>query len=543
MLGGNGGALRRRAKVRLRWLVAAHAALAMLPAASGYLPEGLGYLPGGGYCYYLFSGSLEGLLLAQLMLLAFWAGFGKARIVWRLVGVAVGCIYLAIWPTIGPIISPLRSVSGAIVRRGGAEIVPRGIALWNDFPRTLFHSAGAVGVSVALFAAGFLIVRRLLNELEWRPEAESAPRGGRPQYALVSAVAVTASVALFFIVRHRVLFDGPALVEWGRGVPEYACVAFPISTICVIWAALGVGRARRRVVLSFVLAALMAISIWIGGVWDHYAALRYYYGDLDWWGIPRWGMASLLPVAILLATLLAVRACGYRLTRHAAAGRQVTLRELLAALTLACAGLAFIIVPAERQQRAVAAIEAAGGNVEYAATDQTLWGFYPAYYLRDWLPRDYFDDVDDVWLDYCNVADDVLVDLRALKDLQFLRLAGNPITDTALSHVRGLTRLKELYLDDCPITDAGLANLRELTQLEHLDLRNTDITDAGMIHLRELTSLEALALDDTQITDAGLGYLEGLEHLQHLGLRGTGATEASVLRLRQALPNVTIYWP
>lgn len=547
-VGEDGDALLRRAKVRLRWLVAAHAAIATLPAASGYFPEGIRN--------FFLSRTLEGLLLAQVMLLAFWVGLGRGRVIWRVAAAALGCVYIAIWPTIGSIF-PLRHMGG-----GGARFPGEG-RRWEDFPQTVCHYACAIGIFVAVFTAGFFIVRRWLNKLEWSPEAQNAPRGGASRYVALSGLAVTTSAVLLFIARHRATLNGP-FNNWGAG-SEYTWIAFPVSTTCVVCATLGAGRTRWRVLLAFLLAASMALSIWIGEVWANYAALRYY-GAFDWCSIPRCVMRSLLPVAIFAATLLGVRACGYRLVRRMATRRQFTLRELLAALTLACAGLA-VVVPAERQQDAVAAIKAAGGRVEYAETGETLWEFWPAYYLRDWLPRDYFDGVVKVSLDEQEAADELLAHLPGLKDLDELSLWGNHITGAGLIHLRGLRRLRYLDLDGNPISDAGLAHLRGLAHLEELSLSSAEITDAGLAHLKELsnlhwlglncpavtdeglahlqglTILKGLSLENARVTDAGLRRLEGLTGLRELSLYGTEVTEPGVSRLREALPNVHIHGP
>lgn len=561
-VGEDGGNLRRRAKVRLRWLVAAHAALATLPAASDYFPGWIGYYCDGA----LLSRALEGLLLAQVMLLAFWAGLGGGRLLWRLAGAALGCVYLAIWPAIG---SSIPTSGGSLLR-----LFPGDGRHWADFPQTLFHSAGAIGLFVAVFAAAFFMVRRRLNELQWQPEADRRPRGGAIQYVLLSVVAVTVLVALFFIARHTananraanrgVILNGP--ISW-EGASKLACVTFQVSTIYVVWAALGAGRICRRVVLSFVFAALTEIAIWFGGylAWRGYALT---YGiRIHWWNVLRWVSVSLLPVAILAATLLAVRACGYRLVRHAATRRQFTLRELLAALTLACAALAFVIVPAERQRRAVAALETARGSVEYGETGETLWEFWPACSLRDSLPRDYFDCVIKLSFDSQEATDALLVHLPALMDLEELSLWGYDITDAGLIHLRGLRRLRYLDLDGNPISDAGLAHLRGLAHLEELSLNGAEVTDAGLAHLKELpnlhflwlscpavtdeglahlqglTTLEGLGLENTRVTDAGLRRLEGLTGLRELLLYRTEVTEAGISRLHGALPNVDIYGP
>jgi hypothetical protein len=50
---------------------------------------------------------------------------------------------------------------------------------------------------------------------------------------------------------------------------------------------------------------------------------------------------------------------------------QLSLRTLLVIVTVLCVVLGMWIVPAERQRRAVAAIEAVGGSVEYAEADNT----------------------------------------------------------------------------------------------------------------------------------------------------------------------------
>ncbi|HVW38168.1 MAG TPA: hypothetical protein VHB99_12710, partial [Pirellulales bacterium] len=304
--------------------------------------------------------------------------------------------------------------------------------LWADFPQTLFHHAGAIAIFVAAFAAAFFIVRRWLSELQWRPNAASGSRGGVLRYASLSTLAAIVPVALFFAARCDAYYF--ETLRSGIGAWEFACIAFPVNTICVVWAALDSGRIHLRILFSFVFAALMALSIWIGAVsvWNRVFELSF--DRRTWFALPwldglNWVALSLLPVAVLAATLLAVRACGYRLARSTAIRRQFTLREFLAALTLVCAGLAFVVVPAERQRRAVAALEAAGGSLGYLRdvpeSDETVWDMFPASCLTNLLPNDYFDDVDDASLEYCQTTDAVLANLRALKDLHSISFAGN----------------------------------------------------------------------------------------------------------------------
>ena len=160
---------------------------------------------------------------------------------------------------------------------------------------------------------------------------------------------------------------------------------------------------------------------------------------------------------------------------------QFSLATMLVVVTVLCVGLSLVVVPAERQRRAVVAIERQGGSVEYAEPYHEEPDDEP--FLRRWLPRDYFDEVRLVKLDYTQA------------------------TDVELAHLQGLTQLKVLFLMDTQVTDVGLAHLRGLTGLQVLDLRGTQVTDVGRAHLHGLTGLQVLLLDRTQVTEAGRAQL------------------------------------
>jgi hypothetical protein len=143
---------------------------------------------------------------------------------------------------------------------------------------------------------------------------------------------------------------------------------------------------------------------------------------------------------------------------------QFSLATMFVVLTVLCVGLALVVVPAERQRRAVAAIEAVGGRVGYFGLDQKASAAFPRPFLRRWLSRDYFDEVE--WVD----------------------LAGTKVTDTELAVVQVLTGLVGLTLDGTQVTDAGLSRLDGLKGLKKLWLfRNefTQVSDAGLAQLRQ----------------------------------------------------------
>jgi hypothetical protein len=196
---------------------------------------------------------------------------------------------------------------------------------------------------------------------------------------------------------------------------------------------------------------------------------------------------------------------------------QVSLRTTLVVVTLLCVVLSMWVVPAERQRRAVEAIEALDGRVtfEEATTSEP----FVITSLRRWFPAVYFDEIMGVYL------------------------AATRITDAELAQLQGLTSLRRLELDGTQITDPGLVHLQRLTGLQELYLANTQVTDAGLAHLQEMTSLQGLWLNDTQVTDAGLIHLQGLTSLKRLNLFNTQVTDAGVAKLQQALPSCQIYLP
>jgi hypothetical protein len=54
-----------------------------------------------------------------------------------------------------------------------------------------------------------------------------------------------------------------------------------------------------------------------------------------------------------------------------------------------------------------------------------------------------------------------------------------------LRHLSNLRCLQRLILAGCPITDKGLSHLKRCTKLKSLDVSQTKITSAGMTELRK----------------------------------------------------------
>jgi uncharacterized membrane protein len=71
-------------------------------------------------------------------------------------------------------------------------------------------------------------------------------------------------------------------------------------------------------------------------------------------------------------------------------------------------------------------------------------------------------------------------------------------------------------------------------QLVWLKLEANQITDSALVTIGQCTSLTRLQLDHTTITDSGMNYLKHLDSLQTLNLVGTKVTAAGVLNLYQS---------
>lgn len=119
-------------------------------------------------------------------------------------------------------------------------------------------------------------------------------------------------------------------------------------------------------------------------------------------------------------------------------------------------------------------------------------------------------------------------------------LGGTALGDDGLAAIKTLPKVVQLNLKDTQITDAGLANLAGIGTLARLHLEKTKITDAGLQHLKDLGNLEYLNLYGTAVTDAGLEHLKGLKNLKKLYVWETQVTDEGIVKLKEALPEVTV---
>ena len=130
-----------------------------------------------------------------------------------------------------------------------------------------------------------------------------------------------------------------------------------------------------------------------------------------------------------------------------------------------------------------------------------------------------------------DLADDAIVHLAGLHNLQWLKIGKCQVTDAGMKHLVGLARLRRLYLYDLDLTDAALAHLGKLANLEVLALEKTKITGPGLVHLKGLRALRVLNLGKCEIADEALASLEQLTRLETLGLQRTPITDEGLRHL------------
>ncbi|NQV25125.1 MAG: PQQ-binding-like beta-propeller repeat protein [Rhodopirellula sp.] len=133
--------------------------------------------------------------------------------------------------------------------------------------------------------------------------------------------------------------------------------------------------------------------------------------------------------------------------------------------------------------------------------------------------------------------------LVELRELEWLNLYGNAITDETLKELKPFEKLQELNLSLTPMSDAGLKHLTSLKHLNSLTLLYSEgfagpkITNAGLKTLSEMSQLKTLNLVGAKIDDAGVADLKLLRNLQQLTLVGSKISAEGLMRLQMALPD------
>lgn len=113
-----------------------------------------------------------------------------------------------------------------------------------------------------------------------------------------------------------------------------------------------------------------------------------------------------------------------------------------------------------------------------------------------------------------NVAEVV----KAVPNLQTLKLFFSPVTDGAFEHIGKLSNLQELALNNCKVTDAAMVHLAKLPKLARLTLTKTAVTEAGLETLKG-APIVSLVFDDLVATRKGMAAIAAMPKLDTLQLQ------------------------
>jgi hypothetical protein len=261
---------------RIKLLLAIHLVLGIAPAAMFLHPGDLRWIP--------LTWALSGIAVGQLMLVGVWAGLGAATGVQRWLGIAVGTIYLSVWPTIGI-----------------AFVAPR-----EEIVATLVLQIG-INASLLLLSTGvFLFVcRRWAELLLVRDSALFAE--GRYQFSVLQIlIAITCLAMLLGLARASTGADPEGM--WIVGLMDIlVLVAYTVNLALAVWAALTLGRARWRV------AVVIAVAVLLGMIISYAALFRLTQQNWWLWLFATQSLALAIPPVIVVLSLLVVRSAGYRL--------------------------------------------------------------------------------------------------------------------------------------------------------------------------------------------------------------------------------------
>ena len=263
--------------MNLRVLVAIHLVAAVLPLVGLIHTNSIWLMP-------VIWGALS-VLVGQLMLLAFWAGLGTSHWAWRLTGTIAGTGYVAFWGT-SPTLLSLWIYSNS-----------SGVQWLSHFGVILLQS----GVLVLILGGVFSIMGRWFSHLEIAADTQEASPTSRYQFSIQNLLVITTVTAVFLAGRRG---SNEAINSWHQSIATVLIVgAFMINAIYAVRGTLRSGPIRWRLFLVLVVAVLLGTGIaLISGI-----------ERVSWWLGAFFALAMTVPTLVVVASLLVVRSCGYRL--------------------------------------------------------------------------------------------------------------------------------------------------------------------------------------------------------------------------------------
>jgi hypothetical protein len=130
--------------------------------------------------------------------------------------------------------------------------------------------------------------------------------------------------------------------------------------------------------------------------------------------------------------------------------------------------------------------------------------------------------------------------LKQLSKLESLSLIDSQFGNSEAEKLKEMPNLKTLFLYNSAIGDEGLAQLRHLNNLEMLGLGGTKVTDQGIAYISVLPKIKYLSANDTVISDSSIESFAKMSSLRELELYKTHVTREGIGRMRKAMPHCKI---
>ncbi len=148
------------------------------------------------------------------------------------------------------------------------------------------------------------------------------------------------------------------------------------------------------------------------------------------------------------------------------------------------------------------------------------------------------------WLDLARnrITDEMIPSLTSLKQLRVLILDRNPeLTDDGLARLTSLSNLEVLSVNLVPrITGAFLKDARQMSRLRELDVQFTPFEGANLRFLAGHPEIHRLTMRKTKISDDDMQHLTTIPQLRLLDIGDTAVTASGIARLSQ-VPLVHLY--
>lgn len=268
---------------QLRWLVGAHVVLAAAPLLGLLLPFSMETLP--------ILWALVSLPIGGLMTLSVWIGLGSTRLLWRVAIGLAAVFYVALFPFI---------CDWAQFRASSPK---------SEQIMAYLEAVGPMVIVLFLFGSTFMLIGHWFKLA--RPESQrQALRTGRFQFSMLQIMLAMSVVAIVLSLLRATRQADRSTNSTSESfvMDAFMFVIFFVNTACAAFAALRVGKAGWNVCLVLVVSVLLGVA----------TSLAMRYETMGWWLFVNSMFIVIIPTAMVSASLVVVRSCGYRLIRRSA---------------------------------------------------------------------------------------------------------------------------------------------------------------------------------------------------------------------------------